>query len=516
MRGRAWIAAVLALCPVAAGGAEYDMGGDVRLRWDNTVRTSLGLRLSPQDPALLADPNADDGDRAFTRGPISERVDILSQFDLSQGDLGVDASADGWYDAAYHGRDANTSPASFNPLSVPNDRFPQDVRALQGGTAELLTAYVHDRVVLDGLPVTVKVGRQTLLWGESLFATANGIAAGQAPVDRIKALSQPLAEARELFLPVAQVVGSVQLSPGVDVEAYVQPEWRRDRLPGVASYFSTTDFLDVGGQRLLVGSSYLSRERDRTPSGLGQFGLALHLTSGDTDFGAYALRFDARSPQIFVTPNGAAAGPLLGSYGLVYPRGIEVYGISASGYLGDSNVAGEVSLRRHMPLASILPPLSGPDAARLDAATPYAAGDTLHGQVSMVSTLPPGRFWQGATLQAELSANDRLEITRDPASLAPGRDRFATALRVAFTPQYFEVLPHLELTVPIGFGLNLSGNSSVAGSGQAHAGDVDLGLGLTWRVVWRGALNYTRFVGSAARQPLADRDFLALTLTRTF
>ncbi len=315
---------------------------------------------------------------------------------------------------------------------------------------------------------------------------------------------------------MAQVVGSVQLSPGVDVEAYVQPEWRRDRLPGVASYFSTTDFLDVGGQRLLVGSSYLSRERDRTPSGLGQFGLALHLTSGDTDFGAYALRFDARSPQIFVTPNGAAAGPLLGSYGLVYPRGIEVYGISASGYLGDSNVAGEVSLRRHMPLASILPPLSGPDAARLDAATPYAAGDTLHGQVSMVSTLPPGRFWQGATLQAELSANDRLEITRDPASLAPGRDRFATALRVAFTPQYFEVLPHLELTVPIGFGLNLSGNSSVAGSGQAHAGDVDLGLELTWRVVWRGALNYTRFVGSAARQPLADRDFLALTLTRTF
>ena len=484
----------------------FDTGGDVRLRWDTTVRASLGLRLDGADAALLADPNADDGDRAFAPGIVSERVDVVSAFDASRGELGLDLSADGWYDPVYQDRTARRTAAAFNPVSVSYDRFPKDVRTLQGGTAELLTAYVHDRVELDGHALTVRVGRQTLLWGESLFSTGNGIAAGQAPVDAIKAAAQPLAEARELFLPVAQMVADLQLRPGADLEAYVQPEWRRDRLPGVSSYFSTTDFLDVGGERLFVGRTALARTRDRTPTGSGQFGVALHLTGGGADLGFYALRFDAKSPQIFAAPPGA--------YGLVFPRGIELYGVSASGYLGDANIAGEVSWRRRMPLASVLPPASG--AGSRGMGDPYAAGDTLHAQASVVKVVPPGRLWQGAALAAEITCNDRIDITRDPASLAPGLNRFAAGLRAVFTPQYFEVLPHLELTVPVGVGLNFLGNSSVSGGGRAHAGDLDVGVGFTYRTVWQAAIDATHFLGSAVHQTLADRDFVILSVTRTF
>lgn len=503
-----WLAAGLALCPGRVAAASFDTGSDVRLRWDTTVRASLGLRVGGADPALLSDSNADDGDRAFAPGVISERIDVLSALDVSQGDLGLDLSADGWYDPVYYQSTARRTAAGFNPVSVPYDRFPKDVAALQGGTAELLTAYVHDKVELDGHALTIRLGRQTLLWGESLFSTDNGIAAGQAPVDAIKAASQPLAEARELFLPVTQAVADLELQPGADLEAYVQPEWRRNRLPGVSSYFSTADFLDVGGERLFAGKSALARARDRTPTGAGQFGAALHLTGGGADLGFYALRFDAKSPQVFVSPPSA--------YGLVFPRGIELYGASASGYLGTANIAGEISWRRNMPLASVLPPLSGPGAAARDAAAPYAAGDTLHAQLSLVEVLPPDRLWQGASLLAEITCNDRVDITRDPAALAPGRDRFAAGLRVAFTPQYFEVLPHLELTVPVGLGLNFLGTSSVAGTGQAHAGDLDVGLGFTYRTVWQAAINATHFLGSAAHQPLADRDFVILSVTRTF
>ncbi len=490
-----------------ANAADFDTGGDWTLRWDNTIRTTLGLRLLAPNPALLANPNGDDGDRAFASGINSERVDVLSELSVSHGDFGFDASADGWYDAAYHGRNANNSPATFNPVSVAHDQFPKDVQALQGDTAELGTAYLHDKFAVWGIPLTLRVGRQTLLWGESLFSTSNGIAAGQAPVDVIKALSQPLATAKELFLPVTQIVGSLQVTSQLNVEAYFQPEWRRDRLPGVASYFSTVDFLDVGGERLLDGSSALDRTRDRTPGGAGQFGAALQASSGGADFGFYALRFDAKSPEIFVTP---------GTYGLIYPTGIELYGASTSFYVGDNNVAAEISFRRHMPLNSRLLLPSAPGDTGQTGEAPYAAGDTLHGQMSMISVLPPGRLWQGASLEAEITANERLAVTRDPAFLAAGLDCFAAGFRAAFTPQYFEVLPHLEVSFPMGIGLNVIGNSSVAGSGQAHAGDLDFGIGFTYRTVWEAGINYTHYLGSAGHQPLEDRDFVEITVTRSF
>jgi hypothetical protein len=510
---------LLALCLAqVAHGAEIDTGSDVQLRWDTTLRTSLGVRTEGQDAALLRNPNADDGDRAFTPGLMSERLDVLSEIDLllpesPLGEVGIGASADGWYDAAYHGRTANRSPATFNPISVPNTRFPKAVRALEGDEAELLTAAVHDRFMAGDIPVTVRLGRQTLLWGESLFSTENGIAAGQAPVDGIKALSQPLAEAKELFLPVGQAVVTVAPRPGISLEAYIQPEWRPDRLPGVSSFFSTSDILDVGGERLLAGNSAFLRTADRRGEGLGQFGAALKVSSGAVDFGLYALQFDAKSPQIFVVPNGLASGPVLGRYGLLYPRGIGVLGASFSAFVGDSNVAGEVSVRMNMPLVSRLPLLSG---AMVDAALPYARGTTLHGQVSSQTTLAPEFFWQGAMVQAEITANSVLAVTRDPMAAAPGRQSSAASLRFVFTPQYFQVLPRLDVSLPVGLSYDVIGSSAVLADQTAHAGNAELGVDATWRTVWTAALTYTHFLGSPAHQALADRDFVVLAVSRTF
>jgi hypothetical protein len=512
---------VLALCLAQlAQAAEIDTGTDVQLRWDTTLRTSLGVRTSPQDPALLRNSNADDGDRAFNPGLMSERLDVLSELDLQMpetalGEIGIGASADGWYDAAYQGRTANRSPATFNPISVPNTRFPQDVQVLEGRDAELLTASVHDRFMVDDTPVTIRLGRQTLLWGESLFSTENGIAAGQAPVDGIKALSQPLAEAKELFLPVTQAMAELAPRPGLSLQTYVQLEWRPNRLPGVGSYFSTSDILDVGGERLLDGNSAYLRTQDRRGQGLGQFGTALKLTTGDIDLGLYALRFDAKSPQIFVVPNGLAQGPILGRYGLLYPRGIDVFGGSFSTFAGDSNVAGEMSVRLNMPLVSHLPALAA-QAAPADAALPYARGTTLHAQMSSQTTLPPSAFWQGATAEAELTANSVLAVTRDPAARAPGRQTTAASLRLVFTPQYFQVLPQLDMSIPVGVAYDILGSSAVLADQSAHAGNAELALNATWRTVWTAALTYTHFLGSPAHQPLADRNFVLLALTRTF
>ena len=96
--------------------AELYDSGDTALHWDNTVTYGTAFRLSNPDRALLTNSNADDADRNFRPGLISNRVDLLSEFNLSDGSLHFDVSAAAWYDSVYNHSDSNDSPATFNPV----------------------------------------------------------------------------------------------------------------------------------------------------------------------------------------------------------------------------------------------------------------------------------------------------------------------------------------------------------------------------------------------------------------
>src|SRR5207244_623293 len=139
-------------------------------------------------------------------------------------------------------------------------------RTLHGRKIELLNGYAYDRFTVAGMPATIGVGRHTLIWGESLFFADNGVAAGQSPVDETRQATLPYALANEVYMPIAQVSGTLQADAAVSVGFYYQFEWRRSRLPGVGSYFSVADFADVGGERAIVGpSQYFARGPDVTP-----------------------------------------------------------------------------------------------------------------------------------------------------------------------------------------------------------------------------------------------------------
>jgi hypothetical protein len=504
------------LCGCAAAADLYSTG-TLDLRWDNTLRYSTAFRLAPRDAALVANPNTDDGDRDFDPGLVSNRADVVSQVDFTADNVGIRISGAGWYDSVYTARNDNDSPATFNPLSVPHDKFTAAVRDLHGNHVELSDAFVHGDFTLGDLPVSVRAGRYALILGESLFFPQNGIAAGQSTVDDIKAIGEPQAETPEIVLPVAQASVVLFPEPDVAVTLYNQFEWRKDRLPGVGSYFSAVDFLDTGGERLLLGGGrWLVRAPDLHPPSLGQFGGAIQVTDSDFSYGFYALRYDSKSPQVYLHPDPSIPAGNAGTYELVYPQGIEIYGASFSTYLGDSNVAGEISGRRNMPLMSgplvVSPgmPADGSDHPL------YAVGDTLHAQVSTVSLLHDSDWWNGAALTFELAANDRLDVTRNPSALAAGRNPFALAMQATFEPQYFQVLPSLDISVPVSFGYDLVGRSSIDGSENAATGNFGIGISATYRSVWEAKLALTEFLGTPARQPFADRGFIALSVQRTF
>ena len=78
---------------------------------------------------------------------------------------------------------------------------------------------VFGRFDLGEVPTSVKVGRHTLYWGESLFlgGNINGIAYAQNPLDLQKGFATPGTEAKELFRPLNQLSGQAQIT---DPEAF--------------------------------------------------------------------------------------------------------------------------------------------------------------------------------------------------------------------------------------------------------------------------------------------------------
>lgn len=502
------LALVVWVASPACAGEIYSDDGFV-IRWDNTLRYTAAFRVAPRDPAV--GPNSDDGDLNFAPGLISNRLDLISILDVTQGDIGFHASGVAWYDTVYHAGTANHSPDTYNAASVPNTQFPRATRNLHGQYANLEEAFGFGNFALDGMPLSVRIGRQTLIWGESLFFAENGIAAALAPVDEIRSADAPGSYSREVFLPVAQAVFSFQPRENLSLSFTYQFEWRKSRLPGVGSYFSYYDSFDVGGERLLVWPSYvLYRAKDKHPPSQGQFGAALHTSLGDVDIGLYALRYSAKTPQVWLRHATR-------TYQLYYPSGIELYGLSFSTYLGDSSIAGEVSARRNMPLVSLSPVSqywNSDDA--YPTAGGVAKGDTLHVQLSSTTQYGPDGLWDSADLGIEAAANERLAITSNPAAFDPSRDRFALSLRALFEPRYFQVFPNLDISVPFGVGYNAVGRSSVLEAQYNGAGDIEVGITGAYRAMWRAGITFTSYFGSPYRQPFADRDFIQFTLERSF
>jgi hypothetical protein len=494
-------------CTTGVRAAELYDSDNLDIRWDNTLRYTAGFRVEGQNQSLLANPNGNAGDQNFAPGLMSNRLDLLSVLNVSKGDFGFEASVEAWYDTVYHQRTAVGT------------EFAPAVRNLEGEYADLADTFAYGSFAVGDVPVTVRAGRQTLLWGESLFFDDNSIAAAMAPVDYVRSISAPDAYSNDVYLPVDQLSVLAQLRPDVSVAAFYQFVWRGSRLPGVGSYFSTTNALGVGADRLFLSSgNFLQHGSDQNPN-QGQLGIALHVHENDLDVGFYAMRYDAKYPVLEIAPyNGVPATPgYSGRFRSAYPSGIGLFGLSFSTYAGDSNVAGELTVRTDAPLNDYGPSSSySTNTPQTHPFDDYALGDLLHGQVSSVMTLPPASLWNSADVSAELAANYILHVTDNESGIDLSQNRFAARIRTLFEPHYFEVLPDLDLSLPVGLGYDIAGEYSSNYQQEAGAGDIEAGVSGSYMSVWKASLTFTCFFGDPVHQPLADRNFVAISLERTF
>jgi len=494
----------------------YEADG-LDIRWDNRLGYSAALRLASPSAALLGYANGDDGDRNFAPGMVSDRFDILSEFDIAAGDFGVHASAAAWYDTVYQASTNNSSTATSNAASPIPRQFTSAVRSLEGQHAELDDAFAYGNFTLAEMPVSVRAGRQTLLGGESRFFDTNSIAAAMAPADYPKTMTDQGGYSGNMFLPVNQLNLTLQPLPWLSVSLYNQFEWRASRQPGDGSFLSYLDYVGAGAGRLfLTPNQYLVRDLDHETAG-GQYGIALHASIADVDLGLYALRFRAKDPSLEILSNPMLAGQsgAVGSYRLVYPSGINLYGVSFSTELGDTTLSGEFSARQNMPLVSYDPRLQHLPALTSGGYGGYAKGDTLHTQISLVTALAETPLWDRADTAAEIATDHVLSfISTNPSE--PFYSNFAMKARARFEPHYFQVLPNLDMIGIAELGYNLAGHSFTSYAQNSDSGDFRFGVSGIYLSAWKASVTYTGFLGVPSRQPLADRNFAMFSLERTF
>lgn len=538
------VAMAAATALLASGGAaafQFDIDNpDITMTWDNTLKYSAGWRVHSVEGNVAGSPttaqvNTNDGDQNFRNGGmISNRLDLLSEFDFRyRKDLGFRISGAAWYDDRYHQNTDNPGNQGVNSVNTDPRHFTDATRNLHGQHVDLLDAFVYGNLTPWDMDLNAKAGRYTQLYGESLFFGSNGIAGAQTPLDLVKALSVPNSQFKEVARPVGQMSFNLQINPNLTVGGYYQAEWRRSRLPAAGSYFSFADFVDAGGESIFLGpGAYVLRGKDIQASNSGQGGLQVRFKAGDSEYGFYAANFHDKMPQFYLRPGVNVRNGSAGDYVQVWGENIRTVGASFSTLVSETNVAGELSFRDNMPLVASGNTVITDARADGDKHAAFPKGRTAHLNLSAISVFGGGPLWDGGSFVGELAFNHRLSITDNPSQLDPKATRGAGALQFVFQPEYFQVLPGLDLQVPLGVSFGMFGRSSVNGVlfPSEHGGNVSIGIKGDYQKTWQAGLTFTHYYGPSGAVILpttgapqlsyanfhGDRDFVSLSIQRTF
>jgi hypothetical protein len=520
---RSGLAIAVLLACTGAQAVELANTDSVSVRWDNTLKYGAGIRTASPSDYYVGNPNLNDGDAAFARHDmITNRVDLLSELDVAWKTAvpsGFRVSAAAWYDRVYNKKHDAVPAATYNQSSVPVDEFTANARRLAGHKAEILDAFVYGGLDVGAHRLQMRLGRHTLIWGESLFMASNGIAGGMASVDVLKALAVPQTPAKELFRPTNQLSATLSLNDQWSLQSYYQLEFRENRFPPVGTFFSPADIVYQGMENLLTPAGPLPYKgvRNKPRDAQGNWGIAAKYsnTEADLDLGFYYVRYTDRTSQLYTDAFGVAGAP---GYHFVYPRDVEIFGASASSSVGNANVAGEASVRRNVPLLSnaLAMDLASNPAADNDRNPLYAVGDLVHLQASTIWVLPRVGMWDTATLTAEVGGHHLYNITRNEAARDNAKKRTYAGANVVLEPTWYQIVPDLDMSIPLSVGYSFTGYSPVDPTAIAHGGSVTTGVSFVFQRDWRARIDYTKYLGKDANHPVGDRDNLVLSIARTF
>lgn len=414
---------LLTRCALAVGMAVSAVSGhavefNTESGWEGSFSTNLSLganwRAESQDMSLIS---AGDGNYVgkpggtgasnTTGGNLNwdkgERFSTLAKavvdFSLSRDETGMFARVKAFYDQAL--KDESVNHGNFDNGYTRGGRLSDasqpDLNKFDG--LELLDFYGYKTFYVgeNQNPLQVRLGKQVVNWGESLFIQGlNQL----NPVD-VPALRKPGTEVKEALLPVWALHGNLGLGDGASLEAFYQFEWEPSNIDSCGLFFSpieysfsTTPGSGCSGRATVVGTGGnheanafntlgLTNGKDGKDTGQGGLALRLPVDAIDAELGLYALRINSRVPVVSAvlgtgsgfngagippgTPGAPSTGVPAGGVRLSsptapkgfweYPNGINVLGASLAGNIAGASVGAELSVTPNQPVQLNVPDL---------------------------------------------------------------------------------------------------------------------------------------------------------------
>jgi hypothetical protein len=535
--------AVFALAGTAARAVTFEFEG-ARGNFDSSITLGTGIRLGNPDCNLVIAGASGAGAPAGCLAPTSALGD-QGNLNYGKGDR-FTTYLKGSHelllkmpsDITFLGRvnwlkdfSADNTTGFLSATTPPSltDGLADDARKDLRFKARVLDLWVSKAFQIGDQQGRVRVGNQVISWGESLFLPG-GINSTNA-MD-IMRLSQPGTQLKEVFLPAPIVSVSSSLGSGLNAEAYVQARWNGNYLPPTGSYWSVANGLGKGHDAYgLV---------EIKPKNGGQWGAALRWQPEGTqlNLGAYAMNYHDKAPNFSIN----AGGP--GVIGWRFAENRKLYGLSANFPVGDWAVGTELSYRPK-DAVSLNAAVSGcasqngdcwVDEKRLQwhltgllSITPNTAGYILKALGADTATL---------LAEAVVIRYPKLKADYGGDPVSAGAWGWGQEFDPAGTPESVgtktswgfnfdfswtydgTLIPGWQVTPGLYYFQAVKGRTP---NGVAlfmeGARSVNFYLTLVQNPAsWQATINYARFSGGKRvfDQPLRDRDFIGLALTRNF
>jgi hypothetical protein len=562
---------------------------DSVVEYSAMYRTAKVERVVQDGKNLFA--NANDGSEYYSRGLVANEYKITSELNLRYRDSGAVVRGSAWYDTQLMDRPPT---GGSNPLHNTNSdqRYPSDLSNRNGHGSRLLDAFIYSGYELNGQPLNLRLGRQVINWGEGIYY-ADGLNVVN-PVD-VGRIVLPNASLKEALLPSNMVSVQMGMNDSLSLEGFYGLEWSGNQVMPTGAFLNNNDIFGKGSNGLIVdlreelaglglpaslvpgvngidgvvaGARY-GHEQDARDD--GQFGLAIRYMAealNNTEFSLYYLNYHSKVSFLSLHPGSAygcsvgtggrfaelcglasaldpALVPLVdglvmldgSSYDLIYPEDIRLFGFTASGNLGDTNLAMELTYRPNAPLESSMDlelerlvfgalREGGASGAPIDlgefgqvGSRPidlYRRGELFTSSISAIRMFGPALGLDQLVLVAEVSANHvpgRLQDSPNYAYLSP----FAWGYTLNLSGTLENAFAGIDLLPGLTFRQDVQGTSPALNQNFVQGRKSStLELGARYGDSLSGKLSYTAFWGARKDNPMIDRDNLALNLSYSF
>ena len=461
----------------------------------------------------------------------------------------------------------------YDPAVDQTERTPlaSDAKRIAAQDVTLLDLWVAKDFDVAGMPGKVKVGNQVLSWGEDIFIYG-GINIIN-PIDLTRA-HKPGVQLKEVFRPVPMASFNLGVNDAWSVEGFWQFRNVTFRFDPVGTPFSTGDVIGNGQMSAFIPSSVLGAppgtvgdpgtvsngtflppgqrftlqdliglqtvvptQPTQSAPNMNQFGLAARWKPKDmnAEWGFYYIHYNDKIPFVaFVNDPTITDNPFGLGYKLQYGKNRDLFGVSVNGNIGDWAVGGEVSYRPRdgvgidptVPLAGQYCAFCAPGTydGYINAQKWQAHATTIYllGPSGDLGWLLRGTGAAEGTLLFEVAAAyyPNLDLSGKYPILLPNYelpDRFSAGT-------VFElglVYPHVfgspvNMTPQIDIAYDFAGTSPNTIPFVKGRLAVTPSLNFEYLNKWRASIAYTSFAGGGTNNLMADRDYLALTLSYSF